>query len=308
MYRSLLAAALVPLALGNLPSSEPTTAPTSSEPTSVQTAQPTLEVCPVLVGLDASECPLGFLNETYPACNSTGLVLGERCWAIVPDDPDQPPTCGDEPQTDCAYTGPPFDDTQRRRLSISSGPGVYTANGTNPTAAPTVTDAPTTTNAPTRTETYAPTRMTEAPSYAPTTDTYAPTMAPACVEIKFILNRRVDLHAIDDPTHWLISTQAPTATEAPTPNATMSEAPTTAPTAEPSSKPTAEPTAGPTAEPSPSPTAEPSSKPTAEPTAGPTPAPTPAPVIVRRRLMDKVHGPVTRAFHAWQQRHFAKAE
>ena len=29
--------------------------------------------------------------------------------------------------------------------------------------------------APTRTETYAPTRMTEAPSYAPTTDTYAPT-------------------------------------------------------------------------------------------------------------------------------------
>jgi len=253
MYRSLLAAALVPLALGNLPSSEPTTAPTSSEPTSVQTAQPTLEVCPVLVGLDASECPLGFLNETYPACNSTGLVLGERCWAIVPDDPDQPPTCGDEPQTDCEYRGPPFDDTQRRRLSVSSGPGVYAANGTNPTAAPTVTDAPTTTNAPTRTETYAPTRMTEAPSYAPTTDTYAPTMAP-------------------------------TATEAPTPNATMSEAPTTAPTAEPSSKPTAEPTAGPTAE------------------------PTPAPFIVRRRLMDKVHGPVSRAFHNWQQRHFAKAE
>ena len=105
MYRSLLAAALVPLALGN-PSPEPTTAPTSSEPTSVQTAQPTLEVCPVLVGLDASECPLGFLNETYPACNSTGLVLGERCWAIVPDDPDQPPTCGDEPQTDCAQEPP----------------------------------------------------------------------------------------------------------------------------------------------------------------------------------------------------------
>merc|ERR1719362_2060085 len=45
-----------------------------------------------------------------------------------------------------------------------------------------VTDAPTTTNAPTRTETYAPTRMTEAPSYAPTTDTYAPTMAPTTTE------------------------------------------------------------------------------------------------------------------------------
>ena len=178
MRRSLLAAALVPLALGDYSYdySVPTMAPTT------ETAQPTLEVCPVLVGLDASECPLGFLNETYPACNSTGLVLGERCWAIVPDDPDQPPTCGDEPQTDCAYTGPPFDDTQRRRLSVSSGPGVYAANGTNPTAAPTVTDAPTTTNAPTRTETYAPTRMTEAPSYAPTTDTYAPTMAPTTTE------------------------------------------------------------------------------------------------------------------------------
>ena len=65
---------------------------------------------------------------------------------------------------------------------VSSGPGVFAANGTNPTAAPTVTDAPTTTNAPTRTETYAPTRMTEAPSYAPTTDTYAPTMAPTTTE------------------------------------------------------------------------------------------------------------------------------
>merc|ERR1719223_2540771 len=37
---------------------------------------------------------------------------------------------------------------------------------------------PTATHAPTRSETYAPTRMTEAPSYAPTTDTYAPTGAP----------------------------------------------------------------------------------------------------------------------------------
>ena len=40
----------------------------------------------------------------------------------------------------------------------------------------------TVTEAPTRTETYAPTRMTEAPSYAPTTDTYAPTMAPTTTE------------------------------------------------------------------------------------------------------------------------------
>ena len=40
------------------------------------------------------------------------------------------------------------------------------------------TALPTETFAPTRAETYAPTRMTEAPSYAPTTDTYAPTGAP----------------------------------------------------------------------------------------------------------------------------------
>ena len=42
----------------------------------------------------------------------------------------------------------------------------------------TPTAAPTSSMAPTRTDTYAPTRMTEAPSYAPTTDTYAPTDAP----------------------------------------------------------------------------------------------------------------------------------
>ena len=35
------------------------------------------------------------------------------------------------------------------------------------------TAAPTSSMAPTRTDTYAPTRMTEAPSYAPTTETYA---------------------------------------------------------------------------------------------------------------------------------------
>ena len=58
--------------------------------------------------------------------------------------------------------------------------------------------APTSSMAPTRTETYAPTRMTEAPSYAPTTDTYAPTMAPT-------------------------ATAAPTYTDAPT------DAPTAAP-------------------------------------------------------------------------------
>ena len=178
MRRSLLAAALVPLALGDYSYdySVPTMAPTT------ETAQPTLEVCPVLVGLTEADCPGGKINYTIPACNSTGLVPEQFCWAIVPGDPDQPPTCGDEPDTDCAYTGPPFDTTARRRLSVSSGPGGYKANSTNPTAAPTVTDAPTTTNAPTRTETYAPTRMTEAPSYAPTTDTYAPTMAPTTTE------------------------------------------------------------------------------------------------------------------------------
>ena len=66
-------------------------------------------------------------------------------------------------------------------------------------------DAPTTTNAPTRTETYAPTRMTEAPSYAPTTDTYAPTMAPTATGV---------------PTFTDAPTGAPTnaTTEAPTPS------------------------------------------------------------------------------------------
>ena len=49
-----------------------------------------------------------------------------------------------------------------------------------PTGAPTSeTRLPTTTAAPTRTETYAPTRMTEAPSYAPTTDTYTASSTPS---------------------------------------------------------------------------------------------------------------------------------
>ena len=42
------------------------------------------------------------------------------------------------------------------------------------TEAPTLT--PTASLAPTRTETYAPSRVTEAPSYAPTTETYAPSL------------------------------------------------------------------------------------------------------------------------------------
>ena len=63
----------------------------------------------------------------------------------------------------------------------------------------------TVTEAPTRTETYAPTRMTEAPSYAPTTDTYAPTMAPTATGV---------------PTFTDAPTGAPTnaTTEAPTPS------------------------------------------------------------------------------------------
>ena len=48
---------------------------------------------------------------------------------------------------------------------------------------PSPTPAPTATAAPTRTDTYAPTRMTEAPSYAPTTDTYAPTFS-SCPSLK----------------------------------------------------------------------------------------------------------------------------
>ena len=45
-----------------------------------------------------------------------------------------------------------------------------------PTMTPTATTiTPTASAAPTRTDTYAPTRLTDAPSYAPATETYAPT-------------------------------------------------------------------------------------------------------------------------------------
>jgi hypothetical protein len=65
-------------------------------------------------------------------------------------------------------------------VPLAFGEYSYTYEYTDaPSAAPTAeTMSPTTSGAPTRSETYAPTRMTEAPSYAPTTDTYAPTMAP----------------------------------------------------------------------------------------------------------------------------------
>ena len=55
-------------------------------------------------------------------------------------------------------------------LGDDDGGKVYSYDYTDaPTAAPTTqTMIPTATNAPTRAETYAPTRMTEAPSYAPT--------------------------------------------------------------------------------------------------------------------------------------------
>ena len=49
------------------------------------------------------------------------------------------------------------------------------------TEGPTV--APTASLAPTRSETYAPTRFTEAPSYAPTTETYAPSSFPTITAI-----------------------------------------------------------------------------------------------------------------------------
>ena len=100
MHRTLLAAALVPLALGDYS-------------------------CPQLEGLTFEDCPDGEINDTLAACNSTGLVLGQFCWAIVDGTPGAVPTCGDEPDTDCAYTGPPFEMTRRRRLSLSAGPGVY---------------------------------------------------------------------------------------------------------------------------------------------------------------------------------------
>ena len=117
MYRSLLAAALVPLALGDYSYdySVPTMAPTT------ETAPPTLEVCPQLAGLTEEDCPGGEINDTLAACNSTGLVLGQFCWAIVDGTPGAVPTCGDEPDTDCAYTGPPFDIVHRRVGLVPAG-------------------------------------------------------------------------------------------------------------------------------------------------------------------------------------------
>ena len=53
-----------------------------------------------------------------------------------------------------------------------------------PTGAPTSKmQTPTASAAPTRTETYAPTRMTDAPSYAPTTESYIPTRSPTVTDV-----------------------------------------------------------------------------------------------------------------------------
>ena len=83
----------------------------------------------------------------------------------------------------------------RRRLQASTGDDAdarrrlaeYSYSyAARPTLAPTSeTRTPTASAAPTRTETYAPTRMTEAPSYAPTTDTYAPTATPMVMDASF---------------------------------------------------------------------------------------------------------------------------
>tara|TARA_B100000459_G_scaffold116652_1_gene69578 strand:- start:552 stop:1028 length:477 start_codon:yes stop_codon:yes gene_type:complete len=114
----------------------------------------------------------------------------------VGDVPPGAPFCPEEEiiEEPCVYfpDGPPT----RRRLQ--GGQFVVQVVVADATGAPTVTEAPT------RTETYAPTRMTEAPSYAPTTDTYAPTMAPTATGV---------------PTFTDAPTGAPTnATNAPTPS------------------------------------------------------------------------------------------
>jgi len=216
MYRSLAAAALVPLALGdfsydyNVPTMAPTTE-VSEAPTTVGT----FGACPIIqaVGAGSDQCPADFLAcppDCLKRCDEPGLRAGDLCYVFVPNEdrrrlavvevgdvPPGAPFCPEEEiiEEPCVYfpDGPPT----RRRLQ--GGQFVVQVVVADATGAPTVTEAPT------RTETYAPTRMTEAPSYAPTTDTYAPTMAPTATGV---------------PTFTDAPTGAPTnaTTEAPTPS------------------------------------------------------------------------------------------
>ena len=221
MRRSLLAAAaLVPLALGdfsydyNVPTASPT-----MELSEAPTTAGTFGACPIIeaVAAGSETCPLGNITcppECLDPCDQPGLRAGQLCYVFVPDEavrrrltvvatcdvPPGEPCCDGEEilpaEEACEYI---INEEEARRRLQGGGKFVVQQVVADATGAPTVTEAPT------RTETYAPTRMTEAPSYAPTTDTYAPTMAPTATGV---------------PTFTDAPTGAPTnATNAPTPPA-----------------------------------------------------------------------------------------
>ena len=173
------------------------------------------------------------------------------------------------------------------------------------------------TMAPTRTETYAPTRMTDAPSYAPTTDTYAPTLG-GCPPLGPVLAADCPADASGlpscnerglEPLSLCVGNNITCLGGVPSTNCSAvlvggrrlrgesspkyvykvlgSQEPTRAPTV----SPTVGPTAGPTSAPSLVPTArktgccvaEPSPPPTPLPTPLPTPPPSPGPTVTPTR-------------------------
>jgi len=213
-YRTLLALALAaPLALGDFsydykaptaaPTTEtasPTTAPTTetASPSAQPSMSPTLPSCPILEAPsttddDNAQCPGGEITTELPPCTDTGLQKGDLCYLFVPsvvvvgrhlqDEPECPGL--EEPESDCKYSGPRDGEELRRRLDDTGGTYkvfVAVGNSAAPSMMPTVTDVPTTaTAAPTAMPTDAPT-MTGAPTradtYAPTRMTEAPSYAP----------------------------------------------------------------------------------------------------------------------------------
>ena len=182
MYRSLLAAALVPLALGDFSYdyNVPTMAPTT-EVSEAPTTAGTFGACPIIqaVGAGSDQCPNDFLTcppDCLKRCDESGLRAGDLCYVFVPNEdrrrladvavtcdvPPGEPCCPEEEiiAEPCQYF--PDGPVPSRRLQDG---GIYVVQVVVADA----TGASTVTEAPTRTETYAPTRMTEAPSYAPTT-------------------------------------------------------------------------------------------------------------------------------------------
>ena len=93
MYRSLLAAALVPLALGDFSYDykTPTAAPTTetATPSAQPSISPTLPSCPILEAPsttddDNAQCPGGEITTELPPCTDTGLQKGDLCYLFVP--------------------------------------------------------------------------------------------------------------------------------------------------------------------------------------------------------------------------------